>query len=140
MCVAAAARAQDAAALAEKEAVRKVVETYLYAEETDEKKGTLLGDAQIVFLNADGKQTRVTSVSKGGKGKSGGKISRGTQRVVAVDVINDGASVKVETELMPDGPSTLKHCQYLWLLKTDAGWKIAGILMPGTRPPRPASK
>ncbi|MFN2415483.1 MAG: hypothetical protein ABR603_10100, partial [Pyrinomonadaceae bacterium] len=64
-----------------------------------------------------------------------GKVGRGVQRIVAIDVVNDGASVKVETVLAPDTPSALKHWQYLWLLKTDAGWKIAGILMPGFAPP-----
>lgn len=133
------ARGQGPVADPEAEAVRKVVETYLFTEEVDEKKDTLLGDARIVFVSPDGKERRVESVSKR-KGQTGGKVSRATQKVVSIDVLNDAASVKVETMLAPDTPAALRHLHYLWLLKTEAGWKIAGILMPSLRLPAPAGK
>lgn len=133
LLTAAAARGQAPAADPEVEAVRKVVETYLYTEEAGEKKGTLLEGARIVFVGPDGKQARVESVSKR-KGQTRGKVSRATQKVVSVDVLNDAASVKVETVLAPDTPAALRHSQYLWLLKTEAGWKVAGILMPRVAP------
>ena len=134
MWAAAPARGQAPAADAEKEDVRKVVETYLFSEEADEKRATFLEDARIVFVGADGKESRVEAVSKGGKGRTRGKIGRATQKVISVDVLNDAASVKVETVLAPDEPDVMKHSQYLWLLKTKTGWKIAGILMPGVAP------
>jgi hypothetical protein len=133
------ARGQAPAADTEAEAVRKVVETYLFTEEVEEKKETLLEGARIVFVGPDGKETRVESISKR-KGQTRGKVSRATQKVVSIDVLNDAASVKVETVLAPDGPDPLKHSQYLWLLKTEAGWKIAGILMPSVRLSAPADK
>jgi hypothetical protein len=124
-----AAAAEDA----ETQAVRKVVETYLFTEEADEKKETLLEDARIVFVGPGGKETRVEAVSAR-KGKTGGKVERATQKVVSIDFLNDAASVKVETVLRPDEPYFMKHTQYLWLLKTEAGWRIAGILMPRVAP------
>ena len=130
-------RAQEPSAEAEREAVKKVAETYLFAEETDERKGTFLGDAHIVFLDRDGER-RTVALSKREGGRRPVKTSRALQKVVSVDVVNDGASVKVETVLLPEGPSELKHYQYLWLLKTKTGWKIAGILMPGVQTQRPA--
>ncbi len=136
---AAAARGQGPVADPEAEAVRKVVETYLYTEEVDEKKETFLEGARIVFVGPDGKQSRVESGSKRNL-QTGGKVWRATQKVVSIDVLNDAASVKVETVLAPDTPAALRHLQYLWLLKTEAGWKIAGILMPSVRPPAPAGK
>jgi hypothetical protein len=136
---AAPARGQAPVADPEAEAVRKVVETYLFTEEVDEKKETLLEDARIVFVGPDGKQSRVEAVSKR-KGQTRGKVSRATQKVISIDVVSDAASVKVETVLAPDTPSALRHSQYLWLLKTETGWKIAGILMPSVRPSAPADK
>lgn len=134
LCAAArGAQGQAAAEEAEARAVRKVVETYLFAEEADEKKETLLEDARIVFVGPDGKETRVEAVSKR-KGKTGGKVGRATQKVVSIDVLDDAASVKVETVLGPDEPYFMKHTQYLWLLKTEAGWRIGGILMPRVAP------
>ena len=133
--VAAPARGQGSSVDPETEAVRKVVETYLFSEETDEKRDTFVKGARIVFVGPDGKETRVEALSKGGGGGARGKISRATQRVVSIDVVNDAASVKVETVLWPDTPAALRHPQYLWLLKTEVGWKIAGILMPSVRAP-----
>jgi hypothetical protein len=130
---AAPARGQGPAADPEAEAVRKVVETYLFTEETGEKKETLLEGARLVFVGPDGKEHHVESISKR-KGQTRGKVSRATQKVISIDVLNDAASVKVETVLAPDTPAALKHSQYLWLLKTEAGWKIAGILMPRVAP------
>jgi hypothetical protein len=131
------ARAQESASDAEKEAVKGVAETYLFAEETGERKGTFLGDAHIVFVDRDGER-RTVALSKREGGERRGKTSRALQKIISVDIVNDGASVKVETVLSPEGPSELKHYQYLWLLKTKTGWKIAGIMMPGVQTQRPA--
>ena len=129
------AGAQEAAADAEREAVRKVVETYLFSEEAGEKRSTFVEGARIIFVAPDGKQTRVEAVSRGaGRSRKGGRTMSSPQKIVSIDVLHDAASVKVETLLMPDTPYALKHTQYLWLLKTEAGWKLAGILMPGAAP------
>ena len=133
-----AARAQDApaAAGAEREAVKKAVETYLYAEETGEKRGALLEGAHIVFLDRDGKEVRAVPLSKmKARRRKGSRVERSPQKIVSIDLLNEAASVKVETELMPETPAAVKHYQYLWLVKTEAGWKVGGILMPNVAPP-----
>ena len=131
---AAAAGAQETAPDPEREAVRKVVETYLFSEETGETKETFLQGARIVFVDHEGKRARVEPVSRGGGRRDRGKPGRVLKKILAIDVVGDGASVKVETVLSPDTPEALRHEQYLWLLKTGAGWRIAGILMPTVRP------
>ena len=141
LACAAAARGQGpAAADPEREAVRKVVESYLYAEEAGEKKGTLLEDARIVFFDYKGERARAEVVSRRGAGKPrGARTASSPQKIVSIEVLNDAASVKVETVLMPDTPNAIRHTQYLWLLRTGGGWRIAGILMPNVAPAaRPA--
>ncbi len=138
---AAAAGAQETAPDPEREAVRKDVETYLFSEVTGERKGTLMEGARIVFVDHTGKQARVEAVSKRrAKRRPGARTLSSPQKIVSVDVLNDGASVKVDTVLMPDAPAPLRHSQYIWLLKTEAGWKIAGILMPTVKPAAPAGQ
>jgi hypothetical protein len=134
--------AAAAAADPEREAVRKAVETYLFSEEADEKKGTFLEGARVVFVDHEGKRARVEALAKRvPRGRAGARTASSPQRVLSIDVLHDAASVKVETVFRPDTPDAFKHEQYLWLLKTEAGWRIAGILMPDVvRTPRPGGR
>lgn len=123
--------AQEAASDAEREAVKRAVENYLYAEETDEKRASLLEEATMVFLDTDGKEVRAIPLSKRKGGtRKGARLLRSPQKIVSIDLLDDAASVKVETEFRPETPEAAKHYQYLWLVKTEAGWKIGGVLMP----------
>jgi hypothetical protein len=146
--VAAQSRAQDAKndaerTDAEKEAVKRAVETYLYAEEGDEKKSPLSEDAKIHGVDASRSRVRVTPLSKpSGKRPKGAKTLRSPQRIVSIDVVNDGASVKVATDFTPDDKTDAadSHFQFIWLLKVGGEWKVVGILMPSTTPRGAASR
>ena len=54
------------------------------------------------------------------------------QKIVAIDVVQGAATVKVESEFAPfsAGEQPRKHFQYLSLLKLAGEWKIVGVLMP----------
>ena len=130
--------AQDAKGDAEKEAVKRAVETYLYAEETDEKKSPLSDDAKIYDVDSARSRIKVTPLSKpSGKKPKGAKTLRSPQRIVSIDVVNDGASVKVATDFTPDDKTdgADDHFQFIWLLKVGDKWKVVSILMPSV-PPR----
>lgn len=64
------------------------------------------------------------------------RIPRGTSRwrIVAVDVANDAASVKVEIE-----HAAGKITEYLSLIKFDDGWKIVSKILTGEGIARPAN-
>jgi hypothetical protein len=125
----------------EADVVKRVVETYLYAEEPDEKKSPLHKEAKI-YSFGPGNRMNVTPFSKPARRREG-KSSRSPQRVVSVDVAGDSATVKVLTDFAPDDPKAgdaAKHYQYLWLMKLNGEWKIIAALMsrvtwsPASRP------
>jgi len=131
------ASAQDVKDDAEKDAVRKTVETYLYAEESDERKSPLNGDAKIYGIDSGRGRIKVTSLSRPvGKQAKGVKTLRSRQKIVSIDIVNDGASVKVSTDLTPDDKSdgVDDHFQFIWLLKDGGEWKVVSILMPSMTP------
>ncbi len=138
--VSAQARAQDAGGddgAAEREAVRKVVETYLYAEYDDEKKSPIHPEAKIFSVDAGGKRIRFTTILKTkARQPKGAKTSRSPQRVVSVEMVNDAAWVTVATDFTPEEPPNAppEHIQYISLLKLEGEWKIVSILMPSVRP------
>ena len=128
------ANAQDVVDDAEKEAVRRTVETYLYAEESGERKSPLSAEARIYGIDSARDRIKVTPLSKSAaKEPKGSKILRSRQKIVSIDVVNDGASVKVSTDLTPDDKAdeANEHFQFIWLLKAEGEWKVVGILMPG---------
>lgn len=133
-------RAQDAEAEREREAVRKAVETYLYAEDVEEKKRVSYDGAKIVSVDSDGRRIRETPLSASAKKVKGAKTMRSPQKIDAIDITNDAATVKVATEFMPTDANAapLKHFQYISLLKVSGEWKIVGILMPVVTYQRPA--
>ena len=130
------AGAQEGETERDREAVKKAVETYLYAEEAGEKRNVLYPEAKIISLNSNGKGIRETPVSRAaGKRPPGGKTSRVLQKIVSIDLFEDGASVKVMTDMTSWGLSPTvpqKHFQYISLFKLRGEWKIVNILMPTT--------
>lgn len=127
-------QAQEGAATdKERGAVRQVVETYLYSEEPEERKRTLSAQTKILSLDQTGTKVVETPISKRAKKLPGRAITRSRQKIVNIDLIDRGASVKVETDLSSDTSHLPKHIQYLSLLKVNNEWKIVSVLMPPIR-------
>jgi Putative lumazine-binding len=129
------ASAQQPAPDSDRDAVKKVVETFLYAEEEAEVRSVVAPDAKIMSVTSEGKLT-VVPVGKSAKKLRNGETTRvPRQRIVNTDIFEDGAVVKVETDqLALDGPTKdVRHMQYFSLLKTMGEWKIVSILMPSIR-------
>ncbi len=127
-------KAQDGEAEAEINSVRRVVETYLYAEELEEKRRVLYPKAKIYSVNETGIKLTETLISAPAKKMpKGAKTGRSTQRVVDIDVAGEGAVVKVETDSASGEVRGWKHIQYISLLKVGGEWKIVSILMPPVR-------
>lgn len=134
LCAAARADARDEAA---REAVRRVVETYLFAEYDDEKKSPIHPEARIFSIDSTGKRIRFTTILKTkARQPKGAKTARSPQRVVSVEVAGDAAWVKVATDFSPEGPEDAppEHVQLVSLLKLEGEWKIVSILMPSAAP------
>lgn len=128
----AAAQSSAAAANKENEAVKKVVEVYLFAKEPDVRRQAFYGEAKIISLDSRGKITE-TPVSKPYKKRAGETVGESSQKIVSIDLTAGGALAKVETEFPADArPAVIpqKHVQYLSLLKVAGEWKIVQILMP----------
>ena len=142
LCAVARAGAQAPAADAEREAVRRAVETYLYAEDVDEKKPVADAAARVFAVDRSRGRVKATPLSAPGrKMRKGEKILRSPQRVASIEILGDAASVKVSTDFTPDDPADAEstHHQLIWLLKVEGQWKIVGVLMP-TPAPRPAGR
>ena len=134
--------AQEPAGGAESEAVRKAVETYIYAEDVDEKRP--VSDAGAKIFAVDQSRGRVAATplsSRPPKQPKGGRTLKSRQRIASIEVLNDAAAVKVSTDLTPDDPrdEANTHYQLIWLLRVRGEWKIVGILMP-TPTLRPAGR
>ena len=130
--------AQGPGGEAEREAVKRVVETYLFAEYDDEKKSPIHPEAKIFTVDEVGKRIRFTTILKTKARKvKGAKTSRSPQKVTSVEVAGDAAWVKVATDFSPEGPEDVppEHVQLISLLKLEGEWKIVSILMPSTAPP-----
>ena len=131
------AKAQDKET--EEMAVRRVVETYLYAEEVEEKRRVIYPKAKIYSVNEDdGKLTETPIAAPAKKMPKGSKTGRSRQKIASVDVIGQGAAVKVETDFASVEIQGRKHFQYISLLKVKGEWKIMSILMPPVRFAEPA--
>jgi hypothetical protein len=108
----------------EKDAVKRVVETYLFSEIDDERKQTLFAEAKIFSTNRESKKIEETPVSKKTKKVKGARIVS-VQKVVNIDIFENGATVKVETDLSDGDVKIPKHFQYISLLKANGAWKIS---------------
>ena len=129
--------AQDSQKSKESDSVRQVVQDYL-GDNIEVKQRALFPDATITSVNSKGGKA-VVLVTPFSKKPS--KATRGvmrdsiqivpTQKIVAVDVAQDAATVKVESEFAPfsAGEQPRKHFQYLSLLKLAGEWKIVSVLM-----------
>jgi uncharacterized protein YdaL len=124
LCFSVSIKAQDA----EKDAVKRVVETYLFSENDDERKQTLYNEAKIFSTDTDGKKIEQKRFTSSKRVKGARIIS--LQKVISIDVFEDAATVKVETDLSDGDIKIPKHYQYISLLKTNGAWKIVSILMP----------
>ena len=138
-----AARAQEAGGGAEGEAVKKAVETYLYAEYDDERSSPLHPEAKIFTADEAGKRIKFTTILKAkARRVKGVKIARSPQKVVSVEVEGNAAWVKVATDFSPEGPpdAPAEHTQLISLLKLGGEWKIVSILMPSVARAKPEGK
>jgi len=135
LCVPMMCQAQEAATTTDKErdAVRQVVETYLYSEEPEERKRTLYAQTKILSVDQDGMKVVETAISKPAKRVPGRVSTKSRQKLVNIDLTDGGASVKVETDLSSDTDPIPKHIQFISLLKVNNEWKIVSILMPPIR-------
>jgi len=122
-------KAQDAESK-ETDAVKRVVETYLFSEETDERKQTLYPQAKIFATNPEKTKIQETSISTKAKKLPKGAKTVSVQKVVQIEIAENGATVKVETDLSSGDAKVPKHYQFISLLKANGEWKIVCILMP----------
>jgi hypothetical protein len=128
---AAAVRAQQPSDK-ERDAIKAAVETYLYEEDRARVARVVDSGAKILGVDSDGKLVMTATSKPARKMPKGGTTRVPRQKIVNIDVFNNGAVVRVETDrLSLDGPhADLRHAQYLSLLKLNGEWKIVSILMP----------
>ena len=132
VCLALTTTAQESKADEEKNAVRRVVETYLYAEEGEARKRTLFPRARIISVNASGDKVTETPISKSAERHKGAKV-KSRQKILSIDVTEGGSAVKVGTDFSTDTRKSPEHVHYLSLLKVGGEWKIVSVLMPQVR-------
>ncbi|MGC2236253.1 MAG: nuclear transport factor 2 family protein [Pyrinomonadaceae bacterium] len=128
LCFSISVKAQDA----EKDAVRRVVETYLFSEEAAERSKTISGQAEIFSVNAANGQIAGKPFRKAKKNTN--KIIVAVQKIVSIDVFRNAAIVKVETDLSLRDIKIPKHYHFISLLKEGGEWKIVSLLMPDAAP------
>ena len=128
LCFYVSIKAQDA----EKDSVKRVVETYLFSENDDERKQTLFEKTKIYATNADDSKIEETPISAKAKKVKGARVVS-VQKIVNIDIFENAASVKVETDLSSKENKVPKHFQYISLLKVGGTWKIVSVLMPKIR-------
>lgn len=110
-------------------AVRQVVDIYLAKKDLNAVRRTLSPDAKIISVDSARGRVVETLISKPTK-KTEGTVVEPSQKIVAVDIAANGATVKVESEFAAGMPAPAKHFQYISLLKIGGDWKIVSILMP----------
>ncbi len=112
--------------------VKQTVESYINKTAQD----IFHPNAKIFSTDGAGKRLIETPINKPYKPKKGETTGQSSQRIVAFDITEDGASVKVETEFpsgMNPAVTPRRHIQYISLLKVNGQWKIVSILMPPLR-------
>ena len=116
----------------ERDAIKTAVETYLYEEDPAKVARVVDSGAKILSVDAKGQLSITASSKPAGKSPKGSKTRVPRQKIVNIDVFENGAVVKVETDrLSVGGPmQDVRHAQYISLLKLNGEWKIVSILMP----------
>lgn len=116
----------------DRDAIKTAVETYLYEEERAKVARVVDSRARILSVDGEGKLITTATSKPAGKAPKGSKTRVPRQRIVHIDIFENGAVVKVETDrLSVDGPmQDVRHAQYVSLLKLSGEWKIVSILMP----------
>ena len=125
LCFSGAANAQDA----EKDTVKRVAETYLFSEDDNERRQTIYDQGRIYSTNAENNKIEETRFTAAKKKPKGAKIVS-LQKIVNIEIAEEAAVVKVETDLSSGENKFPKHFQYISLLKAGGSWKIVSILMP----------
>lgn len=127
ICLSLLAKAQSSDAKSEETLVRQTVESYI----NKTTQNVLHPDAKIISVDGSGKGFSEFKINKPIKPQKGVITVESQQKISAIDVTIDGASVKVETEFTSDSNVVpRKHIQYISLLKLNGEWKIVSILMP----------
>ncbi len=130
ICLPLLAKAQSSDAKSEETLVRQTVESYI----NKTTQNVLHPDAKIISVDGSGKGFSEFKINKPIKPQKGVITVESQQKISAIDVTTDGASVKVETEFTSDSNVVpRKHIQYISLLKLNGEWKIVSILMPPLR-------
>jgi hypothetical protein len=116
----------------ERDAIKTAVETYLYEEDRTKVARVVDPGAKILSTDGKGKLTLTETSKPAGKMPKGARTRVPRQKIVNIDIFENGAVVKVETDrLSLDGPNVdVRHAQYISLLKLNGEWKIVSILMP----------
>ncbi|HKP46376.1 MAG TPA: nuclear transport factor 2 family protein [Pyrinomonadaceae bacterium] len=130
-------RAQEPVVDPEKEAIKRAVETFLYAEERDQVARVIDPQAKIFSIKSGDNKVSITPISTPAKKLPKGARTRAPrQRITNIEIFADGAVVAVQTDRMTvDGPSaSQKHIQYISLMRFNGEWKIVSILMPSINP------
>ena len=137
ICLPLLAEAQTSDAKSEELLVRQTVESYI----NKTSQNVLHPDAKIISVDGSGKTFSEVKINKPFKLQKDVTTVESQQKISAIDVTTDGASVKVETEFPSDSNvAPRKHIQYISLLKLKGEWKIVSILMPPLRFAELASK
>ena len=129
-------QAQEPASDPEKDAIKRAVETFLYAEDRDQVASVVDPQAKIYTMKSGDSKVAITPIGAAArKLPKGAKTRVPRQRITNIDVFNDGAVVSVQTDRMSvDGPgASEKHTQYISLMRLNGAWKIISILMPSVR-------
>jgi Putative lumazine-binding len=129
-------QAQEPASDPDKEAIKRAVETFLYAEERNQVAAVVDPQARIFSSKSGDQKVSITPIGTAARKLPKGAITRvPRQRITNIDVFNDGAVVSVQTDRMSvDGPgASEKHTQYISLMRLNGAWKIISILMPSVR-------
>ncbi len=127
-----AALAQTEQTNDEQTAVKRVVEDYLSKKDLKAVERSLASNAKIISVDGRGRVVE-TLISKPSKQRTDATTVLPEQKIIAIDIMEGGASVKVENEFSADlKPAVMarKHVQYISLLKVGGEWKIVSILMP----------
>jgi hypothetical protein len=126
-------QAQGPAVDAEKDPIKRAVETFLYAEDRDQVARVVDPQARIFSIKSGDNRVTITPLSAPAKKAPKGSRSRvPRQRITNIEVSGDGAGVSVQTDRMSIGgpSSSQKHLQYISLMRFKGEWKIVSILMP----------
>ena len=127
---------QDVEPHSERDAVRRVVETYLSKSDPVMVRRTLSPNARIISIESGGGRVVETPIATPANRRTRGTVTIPAQRIVDIDVTEDGAMVKVESVFAGNSTPAVtppRHIQYISLLRINGEWKIVSILMPPLR-------